>query len=72
MKILMSDHTFNSLIISIGCRFRLRQHILRVEHVQPFVLHRPHVEIINGDNLVLIQIVFEAVGLFIPAHGFFQ
>ncbi len=72
VKVFMGDHTFDALEIGIGGRLGIRQDIFRVENVQTLVFHRPHVEIINGDDLVLFEIVFESIGLFIPAHGALQ
>ena len=54
----MSDDAFNRGVICISGCFRRRENQSRVEHVQTFVLHRTHVEIIHGDDVEQLQIVF--------------
>ena len=72
VEVFMGDNTLDPLVVSIRSRLRPGQDILGVEHVQPLVFHRPHVEIVNRDDLVFIEVIFQTVGLFIPAHGVLQ
>ena len=45
VKILMGDHAFNRVKISISRCLYIGQHIFGVEDVEAFVFHRAHVEI---------------------------
>ncbi len=72
VKIFVTDDRFDPEIIAIGGCFRMRQHILGVEDIQTLVLHRPHVEIIDSDDHIAVEIIFQAIHLFIPLHRFFQ
>ena len=68
VEILMRDDRLDPGIIVIGGRVRQGQNIFGVEDIQPLVLHRAHVEIIDRHDIEDIQIIFAAVHLFIPAH----
>ena len=72
MEILVPDNSFNTLVISIGCRLRPGQDILGVKDIESLVFHGAHVEIINRHNHIGVQVVFSAKNLFIPAHAFFE
>ncbi len=72
VEVLMGDHTFNPLQLPVGGCFRIGQHQFGVEDVEALVLHRAHVEVTHGDDVVLVEVVFQAVDLFIPAHRPFQ
>ena len=66
----MGDHPFDPLEIGIGGRLRLGQYVFGIKDVQALVFHRPHVEVINGDDHVAVQVVLQAIGFLVPAHGF--
>ena len=51
MKILVSDHRLNALITKVSGDVRVRQYAGGIEDIQTLVLHRPHVEVINGDDV---------------------
>ena len=68
MEILMPDHRFNRNVIAIGGGFRAGEYQLGVEHVQPFVFHRPHIEVVDRYHHVNIKVVFQPETLFIPLH----
>ncbi len=72
VEILVRDDRLDVLVIGVGRGFGLGQHIARVEDVEPLVLHRPHVEVADGDDVEHVEIVFEAEHLLVPAHRFFQ
>ncbi len=48
----MTDNAFNIEIIFIGGGFGTRQHEFGVKDIEAFILHRAHVEEINGDDHV--------------------
>ena len=72
VKILVSDNSFYPLKTGISGRFWTGQNTGGIKDVEAFILHRPHVEIIDGDNIKNIQIVLTAEGFLIPEHGTFQ
>ena len=51
VKILVSDHRFDALITQVSGDIRVRQYTGGIEDIQTLVLHRPHVEVINGDDV---------------------
>ncbi|SMG00010.1 hypothetical protein BSIN_5361 [Burkholderia singularis] len=67
MEILVADHRFDVREIDVRCRLRIREHVLRVEDVEPLVFHRAHVEVADGDDHEAVEIEFEAKALFVPA-----
>ena len=72
VEVLMGNDAFNPLKLAIGCRCGIRQNQLRIEDVQAFVLHGAHVEVTHGNDVVFLQVVLEAIDLFIPGHRPFQ
>ena len=68
----MRNDSLDGLIVLIGCRLWLRQHITRVKDIEALVLHRAHIEIIYRHNLVHIQVILATIDLFIPAHRLFD
>ena len=69
VEVLMGDDALDALEGRIGCGLRMREHRRRVEDVEPLVLHRPHVEVVDGDDHETVEVVFAAVGLLVPLHG---
>jgi len=51
VKILVSDHRFDALITQVSGDIRVRQDTGGIEDIQTLVLHGPHVEVINGDDV---------------------
>ena len=68
----MGDDALDPGIIRIGGGVRPGQHVLRVEDVQALVLHRPHVEAVDRDDHVDVQVVLAPEDLLVPAHRFLQ
>jgi hypothetical protein len=68
VEILVGDDALDVLVVGVGGGLGARQHVLRVEDVQPLVLHRPHVEVVDRDDHEEVEVVFEAVDLLVPAH----
>ena len=69
VEVLVRDHGFDRLVLVVGCGLGLRQHVLRVEDVESLVLHRPHVEVADGDDIEHFEVVLPAEALLVPAHG---
>ena len=44
----------------------------RIEDIETLVLHRPHIEVIDGNDIEKIKIVLKPIPLLIPAHRRFQ
>ena len=56
MKVLMTDDRFNRSKIGIGCHSWVGKHILGIEDVESLVLHRPHIEVLGGNNHEALKI----------------
>ncbi len=65
----MADDAFDIEVVFIGGGIGTRQHILGVKDVKAFILHRAHIEEVDGDDHIDVEIVFEAEALFVPLHG---
>ena len=46
----MRNHPFNIGKIRVGGRVGPRQDVLGVENIQPFILHRAHIEVADGND----------------------
>jgi len=68
VEIFVRDHALDRVIIVIGRGIRIGEDIARIEDVEALVLHRPHVEIADRDDVEHRQIVFEAVDALVPGH----
>ncbi|CAK0540513.1 Uncharacterised protein [Burkholderia pseudomallei] len=67
VEILVADDRFDVREVDVGRRLRVREHVLRVEDVEPLVFHRAHVEIADGDDHEAVEIELEAEAPFVPA-----
>ncbi len=68
----MRDNPLDILVIGVGCGVGPGEHITCVEDVEPLVLHRPHVEVADRDDVEHVEIVFEPEHLLVPAHRLLQ
>ena len=68
VEIFMRDHAFDPFEIGIGRGFGAGQNKPGVENVQSLVLHRSGVEVIDGDDVENVQIVFAAIYILVPLH----
>ena len=68
VEIFVRDHRLDAGIVGVGRGVGTRQHVFVVEDVEALVLHRPHVEVGDGDDHENIEIVFAAEALLVPAH----
>ena len=72
VEILVRHHRFDPLMRSVGGGVGRRQQIRGVEDVEALVLHRPHVEVLDGDDHEDVQVVLAPEALLVPAHGAFE
>ena len=68
VEIFMRDDRFDIGIIRIGRGFGARKHIFVVENIEPFILHRAHIEVGHSNDVEHIKIIFAAKGFLVPAH----
>ena len=68
----MRDDRLDTGEIVVGGGLGAGQHGGGVEDVQPLVLHRAHVEIVDRDDVEDVEVVFAPVNLLIPSHRAFQ
>ena len=68
VEIFVRDDRFDLFVIHVSGGVGPCQDILGIEHVEAFIFHRAHVEIIYGHNHVDIKIVGAAVCFFVPLH----
>ena len=68
VEILMRDHRLDPVVVVVGGRRRAGQHKARVEDIQPFVLHRAHVEIVDCDDIEHVEIILPPIHLLVPPH----
>ena len=72
MKIFMGHHSLDALEAHVGCDVGVSEHARSVKHIQALVLHRTHIEVIDGNNVVEIKVILESVNCLIPTHGLFE
>ena len=72
VEIFMRHHAFDAGIVVVGGGFRRGQQHLVVEDVEALVLHRPHVEGDDRHDHEDVEVIFAAIGLFVPFHGALQ
>ena len=68
VEIFVRDHALDRVEIGVGRGVGVGQHIFGVEDVEPLVLHRPHVEVADGDDVVEIEVVFAPEHVLVPLH----
>ena len=72
VEIFMCDDRLDPLKIHVGRGFRAGKNRGGVEDVQPLVLHRAHVEIVHGDDVENVEVVFTAIDILVPFHRLLQ
>ena len=68
----MCDHAFNTLVTSVSRDVGVSEDTRRIEDVEAFVLHRAHIEVIDGNDIEEFEVVLQAVHILIPSHRSFQ
>ena len=72
VEILMRDDRLDPFEIGIRRGARIGQHGGGVEDVQPLVLHRAHVEIVDSHDVEDVEVIFPAIDLLVPDHRLLQ
>ena len=68
VEIFVADHALDRAVVNVGSDLRVGEQQATVENVEPFVLHRAHVEVGHGHDHEHVEVVFAAEGLLVPAH----
>ena len=68
----MRDNRLDPFKVHIGRGFGRRENGGGVEDVQPLIFHRAHVEVIHGNDVEQIKIVFTTINVLVPFHTVFQ
>lgn len=61
VEVFVPDDGLDALEIEIGGRLFVGQDVGCIEDVERLVFHGTHVKIVNGDNIVEVQVIFELV-----------
>ena len=72
VEVFMCDDRLDIGEVGIRGGLFVGKHVLVVEDVEALVLHRPHVEVGNGDDVEDIEVIFEAEHVLVPPHGALQ
>mmetsp|Transcript_10786 Transcript_10786/g.25548 ORF Transcript_10786/g.25548 Transcript_10786/m.25548 type:complete len:550 (+) Transcript_10786:990-2639(+) len=72
VKVLVSDDALYPLVVRVGSGRWIGQDVRRVEDVESLVFHRSHVEGIDRDDIVEIEVVFQSVLVLVPLHGILE
>ncbi len=72
VEILMGDDRLDAFEIGIRGGLRRSQNAGGVENIQPLVFHRAHVEVIDGNDVEQVKVVFQTIDVLVPLHGLLQ
>ena len=72
MEVLVCNNRLHALITKVRGDIRVRKYTRGIEDIEALVLHRPHIKVIDGNDIEKIKIVFKPVPLLVPAHRSFQ
>src|SRR5690606_10244948 len=72
MEILMANDSLDVLKIMVRGRLLIRKGVGRIEDVETLILHRTHVERVDGDDHVDIKVILQTEAILIPFHGILQ
>ena len=72
VEIFVGDDPGDGVDVGVGGGLGVGQHIARVEDVEALVLHRPEVEVVDGDDVELVEIIFAAIFALVPGHGLLE
>ena len=68
VEVLVGDDRLDALKTHVRGDIGVGEHARSVEHIEAFVLHGTHIEIIYRDDVVEIEVVLKAVHLLVPPH----
>ena len=72
MEVLVCNNRLHALIAKVSSDIWVCKYTRGIKNIETLVFHRPHIEVIDGDNIEKIKIVLEPVPLLVPAHRRFQ
>ena len=64
----MRHHCGDRVVIIIGRGIGIGEDVAAVEDIQPLILHRAEVEIVDRDDVEDVEVIFAAIDLFVPRH----
>ena len=64
----MGDYGLDRGMVRIGGSFGIGEHQPRIEDGEALVLHRPHVEVVDRDDRVDVEVAFQPVDVLVPFH----
>ena len=68
VEVLVRDDRLDRREVPVGGGVGAGEHVGGVEDVEPLVLHRPHVEVVDRDDHEGVEVVLQAVDVLVPAH----
>ena len=69
VEVFVADDGADAVVVFVGRGVGVGQHEAGIEDVERFVFHRPHVEVADGDDVELFEVVREAEAFFVPVDG---
>eukprot|EP00760_Papus_ankaliazontas_P017972 PhM_4_TR17409/c0_g1_i2/m.69949 len=72
MEVLVADDALDALEVEVRRGLGRCEDKARVEDVERLILHRTHVEVVDGNNVKEVQVVLAAELLLVPLHGALQ
>lgn len=71
MEIFMCYDMFDVFVVFVGCCFWFCKNVFCIEDVEFFVFYGFYVEVVDSDDYVKVEIVFEVVDFFVLMYWFF-
>ena len=68
VEVLVADDHLDVGKVGVGRGLGVGEDVAGIEDVEPLVLHRSHVEVVDGDDHVEVEVILEPVCLLVPAH----
>ena len=72
VEIFVADHALDRAVVNVGSDLRVGEQQATVENVEPFVLHRAHVEVVGAEDHESVQVILAPEALLVPAHRPFE
>ena len=69
VEVFVADDGADAVIVFVGGGVGISQNEAGIEDVERFVFHRPHVEVADGDDIELFEVVAESEAFFVPVNG---
>src|SRR4029078_8000746 len=68
VEIFVRDYALDRGVVGVARGIRPGQNELVVEDVEALVLHRPHIEVADGDDVEHVEVVFAPEAFLVPSH----